>query len=353
MVSTYTDRIDGVSSSAAIKAPCRVATTGNVTLSGLQTVDGVALAAGDRVLVKAQSDTTENGIYAAGVSAWSRSSDFDGSRDVVTGTLVYVTSGTANADTYWTLTTENPVSIGTSAIAFENTVLPLAGVPAFIQTLLDDTSAGAVLTTLGVSAYAQTLLDDSSAAAAMTTLGISAFAQNILDDSSAAAALTTLGVSAFAQTLLDDADATAALATLGISAPSAGTWTPVLTFATPGDLSVTYATQSGSYTKIGSLVHATFNIGTSAFTHTTASGLLRVSGLPFAASASGPRHVGSVLYSGYTAAGYHHVVALTNSGQTYLTFNRTGSGVAQTNTTAAEMPTGGSITWYGSITYTV
>ena len=65
-----------------------------------------------------------------------------------------------------------------------------------------------------------------------------------------------------------------------------GTWTPTLTFDVAGDLSVTYALQTGTYTKKGREVTAHCTIGTSAFTHTTASGSLRVSGLPFTKSAS-------------------------------------------------------------------
>lgn len=65
-----------------------------------------------------------------------------------------------------------------------------------------------------------------------------------------------------------------------------GTWTPVLTFDTPGNLSVTYALQTGTYTKKGREVTVHCSIGTSVFTHTTASGSLRVTGLPFTKSAS-------------------------------------------------------------------
>ena len=57
MVSPSTDRRYGVSGNLAMKAPCRVATTANITLNGLQTIDGVTVAAGDRVLVKDQSSS--------------------------------------------------------------------------------------------------------------------------------------------------------------------------------------------------------------------------------------------------------------------------------------------------------
>lgn len=72
-----------------------------------------------------------------------------------------------------------------------------------------------------------------------------------------------------------------------------GTWTPTVTCDTPGDLSVTYSSQVGRYTKIGRQVHAQFYIVTSAFTHTTAAGSMRVGGIPFSA-AGGLEHAGSL-----------------------------------------------------------
>jgi len=65
-----------------------------------------------------------------------------------------------------------------------------------------------------------------------------------------------------------------------------GTFTPALTFTTPGDLSVTYTTQLGTYTKIGNVCYYWIEIVTSAFTHTTASGNFRISGMPFTHAAS-------------------------------------------------------------------
>lgn len=75
-----------------------------------------------------------------------------------------------------------------------------------------------------------------------------------------------------------------------------GDWTPTITCDTPGDLSVTYSSQVGKYTKIGRLVHLQFYIVTSAFTHTTASGSLRIGGIPFTA-ASGIEHAGTLARS--------------------------------------------------------
>lgn len=119
MSSTGVARITGVDPSVAIKAPCKVATTANITLSGAQTVDGVALTETTpktRVLVRSQTSSVNNGIYDVYDTAWRRSDDFNGSRDVVDGTLVTVESGTLYSGSTWRVNADNPISIGVSAI---------------------------------------------------------------------------------------------------------------------------------------------------------------------------------------------------------------------------------------------
>jgi hypothetical protein len=61
-----------------------------------------------------------------------------------------------------------------------------------------------------------------------------------------------------------------------------GTWTPVITFVTPGNVSVVYSLRSGNYTKIGNTVNIHCLLSTSTFTHTTASGNFEITGIPFA-----------------------------------------------------------------------
>jgi hypothetical protein len=139
MVSTFDNRVDGISTSTALKVPCRVATTAEITLSGLQTIDGVTVVAGDRVLVKDQTDTTKNGIYVASATTWQRAEDFNGNRDVVTGTRVYIVAGTTLAGYEATVTTANPIVIGTSAIAFS--LLDGADASQAIRWQFDDATA--------------------------------------------------------------------------------------------------------------------------------------------------------------------------------------------------------------------
>jgi hypothetical protein len=100
-----------------------VGTTADITLSGLQSIDGVTVVTGDRVLVKNQTDQTENGIYNADTSNWSRALDFNGAGDAVKGTRVWVLEGSTFGEEEWYLTTDNPVTIGTDNIVFAQSPL--------------------------------------------------------------------------------------------------------------------------------------------------------------------------------------------------------------------------------------
>lgn len=100
------------------KQSVRVATTANITLSGLQTVDGVSLAVNDSVLVKDQSTGSQNGLYLAQSGAWTRRSDADVNAEVTAGLSVMVTEGTTNADSQWRLTTNDTIVIGTTSLTF-------------------------------------------------------------------------------------------------------------------------------------------------------------------------------------------------------------------------------------------
>lgn len=105
------------------KASVRVATTAAVTLAtGLEngdTLDEVTLATGDRVLVKNQTDATENGLYVVAASgAPTRSSDADTAAEITASFAVFVEEGTVNADSGWTLTNNGTITVGTSELSF-------------------------------------------------------------------------------------------------------------------------------------------------------------------------------------------------------------------------------------------
>lgn len=110
--------VDAARSGLDVKASVRVATTANITLSAVQTIDGVTLVAGDRVLVKDQTTASQNGIYVVSASAWTRATDADTSAKVTSGMFTFVEEGTTNADSGWVLTTNNPITLDTTSLAF-------------------------------------------------------------------------------------------------------------------------------------------------------------------------------------------------------------------------------------------
>jgi len=156
------DRFYGINGALAIKAPCRAATTANITLSGEQTIDDVALVADDRVVVQNQTNPVDNGIWNVGTGTWQRAADFDGNRDVVTGSLVFVLSGTANGNKFFRVTSTGSIVVGASNITFTESSNALAGVSTFWQTVLDDPDASTSLTTLGFSTFFKTLIASST-----------------------------------------------------------------------------------------------------------------------------------------------------------------------------------------------
>jgi hypothetical protein len=112
--------VDAARSGLDVKSSVRAATTGNITLSNTQTVDGVALSVGNRVLVKDQSTGSQNGIYVVASGAWARSTDADNNPggEVTSGMFTFVEEGTINASTGFVLTTADPITLGTTALTF-------------------------------------------------------------------------------------------------------------------------------------------------------------------------------------------------------------------------------------------
>ena len=100
------------------KKPARIATEVDDTLSGLAARDGITPVAGDRVLVKAQSTASANGIYDAAAGSWVRSTDFDTDAKAIANILIPIEEGTVNADKVFQLTTNNPITIGTTSLVF-------------------------------------------------------------------------------------------------------------------------------------------------------------------------------------------------------------------------------------------
>ena len=168
------------------KQTSRAITTTNITLSGgaPATVDGVSLGLNDRVLVTGQSTGSENGIYsvttvgAGSNGTWARSSDADAAGEIKAGSIIMVTEGTVNADTQWKLTTDDPITIGQTALTFARNgnnaygVFAVAGQSDIVADGVGDTLTVVAGTNIALTtnASADTLTITPSLTPAVTTL---------------------------------------------------------------------------------------------------------------------------------------------------------------------------------------
>ena len=103
------------------RASVKAVAVSNVSLSGLQTIDGYTLLAGESVLVAGNTAGAENGPYVAAAGAWSRRTDFDTSGEATTGAAFLVTNGTLYGGTTWTLITGGVIVLGTTPLVFSQT----------------------------------------------------------------------------------------------------------------------------------------------------------------------------------------------------------------------------------------
>ena len=128
-----------------------------------------------------------------------------------------------------------------------------------------------------------------------------------------------------------------------------GTWTPVLTCATPGNLAVTYNFQTGKWSRIGNRVSLDILMTTTSFTWSTASGNVSITGLPFTpvsnAVGAGALDWGGITKAGYTQVGFEALIT------PELRLVAAGSGVTSAIITISDLPSGGTIILRGSISY--
>ena len=172
--------VDNAITGLDFKQSVRATTTANITLSGTQTIDGVALIAGDRVLVKDQTTANQNGIYVVAAGSWSRASDADNSPagEVTAGMYAFIEEGTTYASSGWVLATANPITLGTTNLSFQqfNGLGQLTA-----GTGLTKTGSTLSITASGVSAgtYSSMTVDTTGRVTAGTNPGYITANQNI------------------------------------------------------------------------------------------------------------------------------------------------------------------------------
>lgn len=163
-IAALTGRLDNRDQKDSVRA---VSTT-NLTLSGTQTVDGVVLVVGDRIGVLGQTLGQNNGIYVVAAGTWIRATDADTSAKVTSGMFFFATEGTANGDKAWELTTNDPITLGTTVLVFQQ----FAGALKTSQIVNDSTVTGAfdsdALNTLKTSVTAAQSTANSAAIATTT-----------------------------------------------------------------------------------------------------------------------------------------------------------------------------------------
>ena len=109
--------VDSVAQGLSPKASCVAATTANITLSGAQTIDGISITAGMRVLVRAQTLDQNNGIYQCNAGAWTRTADADTWAELVSA-FTFVSEGSTLADTGWVCTANAGGTLGTTPVTW-------------------------------------------------------------------------------------------------------------------------------------------------------------------------------------------------------------------------------------------
>ena len=192
-----TDRALGLTGGIAIKAPVLVASTGNLTLESSQTIDGILVSTGDRVLVWVQNSTSENGVYVVDGSTWARAKDFDGKNDVVRHTLVYISTGTEYGGKFFAVTSTGDNVPGTDNITFANTgsltVPSSISVSSYMNTFLGLSTGTTARDYLGAGAAGDAVFTATSTAAARTALGLgTAAVENMGTSSTGVPSLATV-----------------------------------------------------------------------------------------------------------------------------------------------------------------
>jgi hypothetical protein len=152
--------VDNLSAGLSWKDAARVATTGNITQTNTQTIDGVAVIVGDRVLCKNQSTASQNGIWIVAAGAWTRATDADSSTELESA-AVFISEGSTLADTAWVMTTNLPITVGSTSLTWVQFGAPAAYIGGAGLTLTGNTfdvGAGTGITVATDSVAVDTLV---------------------------------------------------------------------------------------------------------------------------------------------------------------------------------------------------
>jgi hypothetical protein len=311
--------VDNVAQGLSTKQSVRALAASNITLSGTQTIDGVALSAGDTVLCIAQTTGSQNGSYTVASGAWTRTLDFDDVNDQTRSPYWFVGEGTSYAASGWVMTTW-PYTIGTTALSFTQftgagEIIAGNGLQKAGNTLSINTAV-----TVDVST-AQTLTNKSIAATQLTgTLPAAQFPALTGD-------VTTPGGS-LATTIAAGAVTLGKMATLGansvIGNATGSAATPSAVSMTPAPTASTVAFRDGNAN-----VQANNHIGNAVTTPTAGTTTtLTIASAPFQQFTGSSTQ--TVVLPNATTLVVGHQFVITNRSSGAVTVNMNGGGLLQT-----------------------
>lgn len=110
-------KIESAAASIDSKPSVRALSNTNISLAGTQTIDGVTLSVGDRVLVRGQSTSTQNGVYVVSSGSWGRANDADQNYELTPGAFWFVEEGTTYGKTQWRIENTGTITIGSTNIS--------------------------------------------------------------------------------------------------------------------------------------------------------------------------------------------------------------------------------------------
>lgn len=335
--------VDNVAQGLDPKQSVKAATTANITLSGLQNIDGISVQAGDRVLVKNQSTASQNGIYVASASAWARAADMSIWAEVPNA-FVFIEEGNTQADTGWVVTSNQGGTIDSTAITW----VQFSGAGSYtagngLQIAGNEFSVKADGSTITVSASGIKVSDTYAGNSSLTTLGtVSAgtWAAGIIGAAYGGTGVDNTGKTITLGGNISTANSFSTAGNFGLTLTTTGTTS--VTLPTTGTLVNTAVTALTSLAQVGTITTGTWNgsiIG-AAYGGTGVDNTGKTITLG-----------GNVVTGGAFTTSGAHALTLTLTGPTDVTLPTTGTLVNTAVTTLSSLSSVGTITsgtWNGS-----